>query len=83
MEATTWLDRQQDRESAGWSGAGAAGAALPLLLWAVVLLGTSGAAAIGEVPLWAYALLIAAPAALLGLALALRSLLRPLPGRSC
>jgi hypothetical protein len=83
MEATTWLDRQQDRECAGRDGAGAAGAALPLLLWAVVLIGTSGAAAIGEVPLWAYALLIAAPAALLGLGLACRSLFRQLPGRPC
>jgi hypothetical protein len=73
MEATTWLDRQQ--EQCREAPATGAGAALPLVLWAVVLLGTGGGAVIREVPLWAYAMFAASPALLLGFGLAARALI--------
>ena len=72
MDAVTWLDRQQERADARPATGAGAGAALPLVLWAIVLLGTSGATALEQVPLWAYALLVASPLGLLGLVLAAR-----------
>ncbi len=80
MEATTWLDRQQEHEADGYPAG--AGAALPLILWAVVLIGTGGATALREVPLWAYVLTVASPAILLVLALTVRSAAATLGART-
>jgi len=60
-------------DTQGFGTGTGAGAALPLVLWAVVLLGTSGATALQQVPLWAFALLIMSPALFLIFCLALRS----------
>jgi hypothetical protein len=64
----------QSNETGGFGSGTGAGAALPLVLWVVALLGTSGATALQQVPLWAFALLILSPALLLLAALFLRSL---------
>jgi hypothetical protein len=79
MEATTWLDRQQDL--AADAPASGAGAALPLVLWAIVLLATGGATALEQVPFWAFAALIASPALLLVLGLYARDLIAGLAAR--
>lgn len=68
MEGMTWLDRQQ--EGAGDVPSAWAGALLPLVLWAIVLLSAGGASVLAHAPLWAYALVIASPALLLDLVLA-------------
>ena len=86
MDANTWLDRQLEQSDDPRSGGTGAGAALPLVLWAIVLIGTGGATAVGQVPLWAYVLLVASPLLLLALVLGARrtiaSLLERRPRRS-
>ena len=54
------------------AAASASGAALPLVLWVVVLLGASGATLVERLPFWGFALLVVSPVLVLALALALR-----------
>lgn len=67
----TRLLRAEERRNETRTGTGA-GAALPLVHWAVVILGASGATVMDRVPFWLCVLVIASPSALLVLSLWLR-----------
>jgi hypothetical protein len=68
-----WQLAREERAQAKAAGTGA-GAALPLVLWAVVILGASGATAADRLPFWLCVLVVASPSALLILGLWLRDL---------
>jgi len=72
------LAREERAEAEAAAGTGA-GAALPLVLWAIFILGASGAAAVDELPFWLCVLVVASPSALLIFGLWLRDLVAGMP----
>lgn len=74
MNAMEWQQAREERRTETRTGTGA-GAALPLVLWAIVILGASGATAMDQVPFWLCVLVIASPSALLILGLWLRDVI--------
>ena len=73
-----WQVAREERAQGTAAGTGA-GAALPLVLWAIVILGASGATAVDRLPFWLCVLVIASPSALLILGLWLRDLIAGIP----
>ena len=74
MDMIEWQLAREERAEPRAAGTGA-GAALPLVLWVVVILGASGATAADRLPFWLCVLVVASPSALLILGLWLRDLL--------
>jgi hypothetical protein len=69
-----WQLAREERVETNAAGTGA-GAALPLVLWAVVILGASGLTAADQLPFWLCVLVVASPSALLILGLWIRDLI--------
>ncbi|HZF94803.1 MAG TPA: hypothetical protein VEZ20_08005 [Allosphingosinicella sp.] len=78
MDMIEWHLAQEERARPDAAGTGA-GAALPLVLWVVVILGASGAAAVEQLPFWLCVLVVASPSVLLILGLWLRDLIAGTP----
>jgi hypothetical protein len=69
-----WQLAREERAEKKPAGTGA-GAALPLVLWVIVILGASGATAVDQLPFWLCVLVVASPSLLLILGLWIRDLL--------
>jgi hypothetical protein len=76
-----WQLTREERAGTEAAGTGA-GAALPLVLWAVFILGASGAAAADELPFWLCVLVVASPSVLLIFGLWVRDLIAGMPAAS-
>jgi hypothetical protein len=70
---TEWQLAREERAETKAAGTGA-GAALPLVLWAIVILFASGATAADQLPFWLCLLVVASPSVLLILGLWVRDL---------
>jgi hypothetical protein len=70
-----WQLAREERARTKAAGTTGAGAALPLVLWVIVILGASGATAADQLPFWLCVLVVASPSALLILGLWLRDLI--------
>ncbi len=68
MDMIEWQLAREERAEIQAAGTGA-GAALPLVLWVIMILGASGATAVDRLPFWLCLLVIASPSALLILGL--------------
>lgn len=73
-----WQLAREERAEMKTAGTGA-GAALPLVLWAIVILFASGATAADQLPFWLCLLVVASPSALLILGLWVRDLVAGVP----
>ena len=80
MDLIEWQLAREERAPTKAAGTGA-GAALPLVLWVIVILGASGATAIDQLPFWLCLLVVASPSALLIGGLWLRDLVAALTRR--
>lgn len=74
MDMIEWQLAREERAQTQAAGNGA-GAALPLVLWVIMILGASGATAVDRLPFWMCLLVIASPSALLILGLWLKDAL--------
>lgn len=77
MDMIEWQLAREERAQTQAAGTGA-GAALPLVLWVIMILGASGATAVDRLPFWMCLLVIASPSALLILGLWLKDALASL-----